>query len=57
MEGYRETPRERLLEFLAAAPDYKELSQLSRGELLEIYAERWAGSVLQHIPNPGVEQR
>jgi hypothetical protein len=47
LDGYRETPRERLLEFMAAAPDHRELSRLSREDLLEIYAERCAYGVLQ----------
>jgi len=47
LDGYRETPRERLLEFMAAAPDYEELSRLSREDLLEVYAERCASSVTQ----------
>ncbi|MBZ0070807.1 MAG: SEC-C domain-containing protein [Gammaproteobacteria bacterium] len=39
MDGYRETPRERLLEFMANRPDFDELKKLSREELTEIYAE------------------
>src|SRR5262249_4852466 len=50
LDGYRETSRERLLELLAAAADHKELSQLPREDLPEIYAERCAFGVLQQAP-------
>lgn len=44
--GYRETPREKLLEFLAGAADIAELWKLSQPELVKIYAERCTNSAL-----------
>lgn len=38
--SYRETPREKLLEFLDGAPDIEELKKLPDDELLYVYAER-----------------
>ncbi len=45
LQSYKETPREKLLEFMAGAPDLDELKQLSEEELRYAYAERvtyWA---------------
>lgn len=45
LESYKQTPREKLLEFMAGAPDFNELKQLSDEELRYAYAERvtyWA---------------
>lgn len=45
IDGYKETPRERLLEFMASAPDIEELKKLPDDELRYVYAERlthWA---------------
>ncbi|HEY6897280.1 MAG TPA: hypothetical protein VI279_08455, partial [Rhodocyclaceae bacterium] len=47
MESYRDTPRERLLEFMADHPDIDELKTMSKEDLTEIYAERCAYSVIQ----------
>ena len=40
IDGYKETPRERLLEFMADAPDVESLRSMSSQELLREYAER-----------------
>lgn len=40
MDGCRDTPRERLLEFMAENPDIEELKTMSKQDLTEIYAER-----------------
>jgi hypothetical protein len=40
--GCRNTPRERLLEFLAGAPDIEDLKKLSTEDLRLVYAERTA---------------
>jgi len=42
--SYRDTPRERLLEFLSTAPDLEDLKKLSQPELARILAERYAYS-------------
>lgn len=39
-EGYRNTPKERLLEFMAGATDFAELANLDQAKLASIYAER-----------------
>jgi hypothetical protein len=63
MDGYRETPRQRLLELMANAPDHEQLVKLPREELLEIYAERCTYSFMQQasanaeisaVPQPAV---
>jgi hypothetical protein len=63
MDGYRETPRQRLLELMANARDREQLAKLPREELLEIYAERCtysfmqqanAGAVVSAVPQPPV---
>lgn len=51
MGGYRDTPKERLLELMAAHPDIAELTALSKADLTEIYAERCAWSALQQTTN------
>lgn len=38
--SYRDTPKERLLEFMAGAADYSELANLDQTKLASIYAER-----------------
>ncbi len=38
--GYRQTPKERLLELMVGAPDYAKLVQLDQPNLASIYAER-----------------
>ena len=40
INSYKETPREKLLEFMNDAPDVDELKKLSDNELLFVYAER-----------------
>lgn len=47
MDSYRDTPRERLLEFMADNPDIEELRTMSKEDLTEIYAERCAWSVMR----------
>ena len=43
---YRQTPRERLLEFMAGAPDIASLRQLDQSALASIYAERCVNAVM-----------
>ena len=43
---YRQTPRERLLDLLAEAPDIAELGQLDQPALASIYAERCVNAVM-----------
>lgn len=38
--GFRQTPKERLLELMAGAPDFEELAKLDQPKLASIYAER-----------------
>jgi hypothetical protein len=45
--SYKNTPRERLLEFLADAPDYEQLKNLSQKDLAITYSERIAWSMFQ----------
>lgn len=40
IKGFSETPRERLLELMASAPDIDVLRNLTKDELLSLYAER-----------------
>jgi hypothetical protein len=47
MEGYRETPRDRLLELMGNSVDIEYLKSLERTELLEIYAERCTYGAMQ----------
>ena len=47
MDGYRDTPQEHLLEFMADHPDIEELRAMSKEDLMEIYAERCAYSVMR----------
>jgi hypothetical protein len=42
--SYKNTPRERLLEFLKNAPDFAQLKELSQKELAITCCERWAQS-------------
>lgn len=42
LNSYHRTPRQRLLELLAGAPDIQELSKLDQASLASIYAERSA---------------
>jgi hypothetical protein len=43
---YRQTPRERLFEFMAGAPDIASLRQLDQSALASIYAERCVNAVM-----------
>ena len=43
---YRQTPRERLLEFMAEARDITGLGQLDQPALASIYAERCVNAVM-----------
>ena len=45
-KSYRETPKERLLEFMADAPNFTELAKLDQAKLASIYAERCVYGVL-----------
>ena len=54
MEGYRETPRERLLELMSNSVDIEYLKSLERTELLEIYAERCTYGAMQASTPAGV---
>ena len=46
VDGYRETPKERLLELLPNAPNQETLPLLSQQELVEILAERYTMSMI-----------
>lgn len=54
LNGYRATPRARLLEMLATAPDIDELKKLDQKCLASIYAERSANTVIAQ--NPGFNE-
>ena len=44
--AYKDTPKERLLEFIKDAPDIEQLKMLSQKDLAEVVCERWVYSVL-----------
>lgn len=46
-ECYKDTPKERLLEFIKDAPDLEEFKHLSQKDLAEAVCERWAYNVMQ----------
>jgi hypothetical protein len=46
MNSYRDTPKEKLLEFLASAPDIVDLMRLDQPKLASIYSERMASSII-----------
>jgi hypothetical protein len=46
-ETYKETPKERLLDFVKDAPDFENFRHLSQGELAETVCERWVYNVIQ----------
>lgn len=50
LNSYRNTPKERLLEWMAGAPDFAALAKLDQAKLASIYSERCVYSV------PGWEQ-
>ena len=54
--SYRETPRERLLEFLAGAPDIEELKKPSQPELAKTMAERYVWT-LQRFQAAGTTEK
>ena len=45
-ESYKNTPKEKLLEWMANAPDIGELRNLSQSDLSEIYCERCVYSIM-----------
>jgi hypothetical protein len=47
IESYKETSREKLLEFMGGAPDIEELKKLSEDELRYTYAERLTHYAMQ----------
>ena len=47
INAYKETPREKLLEFMGDAPDIEELKKLSDDELRYAYAERVTHSAMK----------
>lgn len=51
INGYKETPRDRLLEFMAGAPDIEKLRSLPREKLLQEYAERLTRSHSREMNN------
>lgn len=53
-KAYAETPRERLLEFMASHPDIEELRELPRSDLVKQYAYRLTAAVAQRSGPPVV---
>jgi hypothetical protein len=47
LSGYKNTPKERLLEFMAGAPDITELRKLDQPVLASIYAERCVNGLMR----------
>jgi len=52
-ESYKETPREKLLEWMSAAPDIERLRTLPQEDLAIIFCERSAYSAFQS----GIQKR
>ena len=50
MDGYRNTPKNRLLDFMKDAPDYSELEKLDQADLAIEYAERSCASIDMGAP-------
>jgi hypothetical protein len=46
-ETYKETPKERLLEFIKDAPDFDDFKDLSQKDLSEAVCERWVYNAIQ----------
>lgn len=46
-ETYKETPKERLLEFIKDAPDFDDFKHLSQKDLAEAVCERWVYNAIQ----------
>lgn len=51
-DNYKNTPRQRLLEFLKSAPDFDELAKLPDDELLLVFCDRHVGAVV-HMASKG----
>ncbi len=49
-ESYKDTPKERLLEFIKDAPDLEEFKHLSQKDLAEAVCERWTYNVINKDP-------
>ncbi len=53
METYTKTPKARLLEFLAGAPDIDQLAELDQADLASVYCERLAANAYSRAgPTP-----
>lgn len=52
LDSYKHTPKDRLLELLAGAPDYQELIELDQTKLASIYAERSVYGAMAHGSKP-----
>jgi len=48
-ETYKETPKERLLEFMKNASDFNDFKDLSPKDLLEAVCERWVYNAIQKV--------
>jgi hypothetical protein len=60
MESYKRTPKSKLLEFLAGAPDIDQLATLDQSELACVYCERIAANAFASAgpgPKPLLESR
>lgn len=54
INGYKDTPREKLLEFMHGAPDFEELKKLPCDELLFVYAEGLTNAAMR-LNDPAVK--
>ena len=60
METYRNTPREKLVEWLAGVPDFDKLAALEQPELAKVFCERSATTIFAKTgpgPKPPLETR
>ncbi len=58
LKAHAKTPKERLLEFLAEAPDIDKLAALNQGELASVYCERLAVNAFSRVetsPSPPLQ--
>jgi hypothetical protein len=58
MDAYTKTPKAKLLEFLAGAPDIDKLAALNQVELASVYCERLAVNafpIVEKNPNPQLQ--
>jgi hypothetical protein len=58
MDTYKNTPKVKLLEFLAGALDTDELTALDQIELASVYCERLAANAYSYVgssPNPPLQ--